>query len=207
MEYGSKPKAGQTILLSETGQLTAFVSEEVIKNEYICTGATPEELARKFNLPVASMHTFISENKLDVLRAAHIKHGLTQLQNVQLHQAEKLMTLDNQFKKMRLLQIEKMLEDFMAYYSKHSHFYKVHPNTLEILKDTNGMPIQIKLPNVSSEIASLKEAVSLSEGLKQMLGHIDSIINTPKDTENAGTDVIDVTQYNELFKKKSDEDT
>lgn len=94
----------------------------------------------------------------------------------------------------------------MAYYSTHGHFYKVHPITSEVLKDTNGIPIQIKIPNVSNEISQLKESVSLSEGLKQLLGQIDDIINKPKDVENLNSDVIDVTEYNDLFSKKKPED-
>lgn len=125
---------------------------------------------------------------------------------MQLVQAEKLMDIETKFKKIRIIQLEKTLEDYMVYYSRHGHFYKVHPVTHEILKDTNGIPIQIKIPNVGHEIAQLKESVSLSEGLKQLLGNIDSIINNggkPKDTENLGGDIIDVTDgFNNLFEKK-----
>jgi hypothetical protein len=192
-----------TILMaSPSGQLIQ-VGVEHIKSAYIVEGLSAGDLAAKFHLPVVTIEKIISDNKLDVLRASHIKHGLSQLQNIQLVQAEKLMNLENQFKRIRIIQLEKTLEDYMAYYSKYGHFYKVHPITGEILKDTNNIPIQIKIPNVSSEIAQLKESVSLSEGLKQMLNHIDQIINTPKDVENLNSDIIDVTEFNGLFKKKS----
>lgn len=175
---------------------------EKIKNEYICEGTTAPELAMKYNLPVELVQQFISNEQLDKLRAAHIKHGLQLLQNIQLGQAEKLMNLENQFKKMRIIQIEKMLEDYAAYYARYGHFYKVHPITNEILKDTNGIPLQIKLPNVAHEITQLKESVSLSEGLKQMLGHIDAIINKPKDIDNiTDPNVLDAS-FTDLFSQK-----
>lgn len=206
MDFKSDDDSKRSIVVSQDGKLTSIVSVEHIKNEYICEGTSANELALKYNVPVTSIEKIISENKLDTLRAAHIKHGLAQLQNIQLSQAEKLMTLENQFKKIRIIQIEKMLEDYMAYYSRHGHFYKVHPVTLEVLKDTNGIPIQIKIPNITHEITQLKESLSLSEGLKQMLGQIDDIINRPKDVENLDPNIIDVTSYDALFSKKKTED-
>lgn len=186
---------------SPTGQLVE-VKLEQIKAAYIVEGLSATELSSKFNLPAVMIDRYISENQLDKLRAAHIKHGISQLQNIQVAQAEKLMQLESQFKKIRIIQLEKILDDHMAYYAQYGHFYKVHPNTKEILKDTNGIPMQIKLPNVSAEIAQLKETVSLSEGLKQILGQIDDILHRPKDVENLNQDVIDVTSYSDLFSKR-----
>ena len=192
-----------TIIVEDGKGLTLAVGVEHIKNAYICDGSSAKDLADKFHLPVEVVEKIITDNKLDVLRAAHIKHGLAQLQSIQLVQAEKLMNLENQFKRIRIIQIEKMLEDYMAYYARHGHFYKVHPMTNEILKDTNGIPLQIKIPNVTHEITQLKESFSLSEGLKQMLGQIDDIINKPKDVENLDPNVIDMTGFDGMFKKKS----
>lgn len=182
-------------------------SSEHIKNAFICEGLSVKELSDKFFLPVQAVETFIQDNNLEALRSAHVKHGLAKLQNVQVAQAEKLMTLEGNFKRMRILQLEKTLEDYMAYYSRYGHFYKVHPLSGEILKDTNGIPMQIPIPNVSKEILALKESVSLSEGLKILLGQIDDIINRPKDVKQIDPDIIDVTNFDNLFKKKNrDED-
>lgn len=205
MDFNGNDDSKRSIITEDEKGLTISVGVEHIKNEYICEGASAQDLAAKFHMPVAVIEKIVSDNKLDVLRAAHVKHGLAQLQNIQLVQAEKLMTLDNQFKKIRIIQMEKMLADYMAYYSRYGHFNKVHPITGEVLKDTNGIPIQIKLPNVAHEITALKESFSLSEGLKQMLGQIDDIINKPKDVEQLDPNVIDMNNFNGLFKKKSDE--
>lgn len=191
---------------SKSGKLVQ-VGLERIKNEYIVEGSSVSDLAMKYNVPMGVVEKLVEDNQLDKLRAAHIKHGLAQLQNIQLVQAEKLISLENQFKRIRIIQLEKTLADYMAYYSKYGHFYKVHPITLEVLKDTNGIPIQIKIPNVGPEITQLKESFSLSEGLKQLLSNIDDIINKPKDLENLSPDIIDVTNdFNNLFRKKKSED-
>jgi predicted transcriptional regulator len=192
MEQDNKSK---NLLIAQTENGLTLIGEEQVTNSYICEGLTAVELANKFGLDAAMVSQFIEDNQLDTLRAAHIKHGLAKLQSTQLANAEKLMTLENQFKRIRIVQIEKILEDYMAYYSKYGHFYKVHPVTSEILKDTNGIPLQIKLPNVSAEIVQLKESFSLSEGLKVMLGHIDDIINKPKDVKKLDNSVIDVTEH------------
>lgn len=205
MEFDGNDDSKRSIIVSTGTELTV-VGVEHIKNAYICDGSSAAELAARFHLPVATVERMITDNKLDVLRAAHIKNGLAQLQSIQLVQAEKLMNLENQFKKIRIIQIEKQLNDYMVYYSKYGHFYKVHPLTGDILKDTNNIPIQIKIPNLSHEITQLKESFSLSEGLKQMLNHIDDIINQPKDVENLNPDIIDITDFNGLFKKKTEEE-
>lgn len=206
MDTSDKNQSNSIILTQTSSGQMMEIGVELIKSAYIVEGCSTADLAAKFHLPVVTIEKIISDNKLDTLRAAHIKHGLGQLQSMQLVQAEKLMNIETQFKRIRILQLEKSLEDYMAYYSTHGHFYKVHPITSEVLKDTNGIPIQIKIPNVSNEISQLKESVSLSEGLKQLLGQIDDIINKPKDVENLNSDVIDVTEYNDLFSKKKPED-
>lgn len=185
---------------------TMMISVEIIKNDYICEGSSAEELSSKYSIPLEVVKTIISDNKLQDLRAAHIKHGLAKLQNVQLGQAEKLMDMETQFKKMRLVQLEKILSDYLAYYSRHGHFYKLHPVTNEILRDTDGIAMQIRIPNVSKEINDLKESVSLSQGLKNLLGQIDDLINKPKDPNLLDANVIDMEQYGSLFQKKKSED-
>lgn len=206
MNSDERDDSNRTIVTqTDTGKIIQ-IGVEHIKVAYIVEGCSASDLAAKFYLPVQTIEKIISDNKLDTLRAAHIKHGLAQLQSMQLVQAEKLMNLETQFKRIRIIQLEKTLEDYMAYYSKYGHFYKVHPITSEILKDTNGIPIQIKIPNVAHEITQLKESVSLSEGLKQLLGHIDDIINKPKDIETIDPNIIDVTNFNNLFQKKKTED-
>lgn len=206
MDFDDKNDSNSSILTQSLSGEIIHVGVEHIKVAYIVEGCSASDLATKFHLPVSSIEKIIQENQLDKLRAAHIKHGLAQLQSMQLVQAEKLMDIETKFKKIRIIQLEKSLEDYMAYYSRHGHFYKVHPITLEILKDTNGIPIQIKIPNVAHEISQLKESVSLSEGLKQLLGQIDDIINKPKDVEQLDPNIIDVTNFNGLFQKKKSED-
>jgi hypothetical protein len=206
MNSDERDDSNRTIVAQTDSGKTIQIGVEHIKIAYIVEGCSASDLATKFYLPLKTIEKIISDSKLDTLRAAHIKHGLAQLQSIQLVQAEKLMNLETQFKRIRILQLEKILEDYMAYYSKYGHFYKVHPITSEILKDTNGISIQIKIPNVAHEITQLKESVSLSEGLKQLLGHIDDIINRPKDIETIDPNVIDVTNFNNLFQKKKTED-
>lgn len=197
----------KTTIVSQSGNQIIEVGVELIKSTYIVEGLSAQELAIKFSLPVQMIDKIIEDNSLDKLRAAHIKHGLSQLQNVQLVQAEKLMNIESQFKRIRIMQLEKSLEDYMAYYSKYGHFYKIHPVTREVLKDTNGIPIQIKIPNVGHEITQLKESVSLSEGLKNLLGQIDDIINKPKDIEDLDPNTIDMSSMDGLFsRKKQSED-
>lgn len=193
--------------LTLTNLNNEVLSFEEFKNDYICSGSSEAELATKYKLPLSVVSRAVEVEKLDVLRKAHIKHGLAKLQNTQIAQADKLMNIESTFKQMRILQLEKQLEDCAAYYSRHGHFNRINPITREILKDINGMVIPIKLPNVSKEILELKESVSLSEGLKNVLSQIDELINKPRDEELDLKDVTSSNSFDNLFtKRKSGDD-
>lgn len=183
------------------------VSLEHLKSVYICEAITEKELAERFAISEVEVRRIVKENKLQDLREAHIRNGLAQLQNVQVKQAEKLMDLESQFKRMRILQLEEILKDYMTYFSRHGHFYKVHPHTGDILKDSNGIPMQIRLPNITKEITDLKEAVTLSEGMKNLLNQIDKVINKPKDVESLDDGTIDMSSLGNIFQAKKVEDS
>lgn len=190
---------------SSDGQLIQIGVED-IKVAYIVEGLSAKDLSVKFKVTESAIEKVIAEHGLEKLRAAHIKHGLSKLQNIQLGHAEKLMDMETQFKKMRIVQLERSLEDYLAYFSIYGHFYKIHPITGEILKDTNGIPIQIKIPNVGMEIQQLKEAVSMSEGMKHLLNQIDDIIKgSPKPQISKEDDnIINMDNFDNLFQKRTD---
>lgn len=204
-EDRDKDKKHMFVPSQGTGKTNKMVSLDIIKTVYICEGIGSKEIAERFNLPEETIEKLIEDNKLEELRKSYMRQGLSELQNVQLTQAQKLLNMENSFKNMRILQLEKILQDFMVYYARHGHFYKLHPVTQEILNDTNGMPLQIKVPNVIAEIKDLKESVSLSEGMKMVLGQIDDIINKPKKKLSVDPNVIDVDNYNDLFKKRKND--
>jgi hypothetical protein len=200
------PSNKDLILVKGSSGELLQISVEHLKNDYIIQGMSPSDLAHKYDVPIKSVDKLIREHKLGEIRRAHIKNGLIKIQNIQVGQAEKLMKLETEFKRIRISQLEKQLEDYIKYYETHGHFYKVHPVTSEILNDTNGIPIQIKIPNVSREIEELKQSVSLSEGLKNILAHINEIINPPKKESNIENSIIDITNYNNLFESRKDEE-
>lgn len=206
MSSDNSDKNQNIVVSNPKGFGTSIISLEHIKNEYICEGLSSLELSQKYLIPIVAIDRLIEENRLEELRAAHVKHGLAKLQNIQVGQAEKLMNMEVQFKKMRIAQLEKILEDHLAYYSKYGHFYKIHPISGDILRDTNGIPMQIRLPNVSKEINDLKESVQLSEGLKMLLGQIDAIINKPKDSETLDADFTDLTNVGNIFQHRKSDD-
>lgn len=178
------------------------VSLDVIKSLYIASGLTADEIAEQTYQPVEKIESLIEQHNLPELRKAYVVEGIQKIQNTQLQQSNKLMNLENDFKKLRIVQLEKQLEDYLAYYSRHGDFYKRHPSTGEILKDTNGIPMQLKLPNVSREIAQLKESVTMSEGVRQLLHRLDEIINTGKKKDNIyeGEGAVIDADYSAIFK-------
>jgi transposase len=184
-----------------------MISVEAVRSIYICEGISEEDIAKRFNVSTELVAKIVADNKLPELRKAFVRQGITKLQNVQVEKAQKLMDIENNFKNMRISQLESVLQDYAAYYAKHGHFYKLHPVTREILRDLDGIPMKLKLPDISKEIRDLKESLSLSEGLKTLLGQIEDLLNKPaRDVENINDgdgDIIEGT-FTDLFKQRKD---
>jgi hypothetical protein len=204
MDDRDEDKTIKLVPAPETGMSRRPVSLEVLKSAYIAEGLSVEGLAERYFLPVDQVAALIEEHQLPELRKAYIRTGIAKIQNQQVDQAQTLMDLELSFKKMRITQLQKQLEDFMGYFGRHGDFYKRHPVSGEILIDTDGIPMQIHVPNVSNEIKNLKESVTLSEGLKKLLTDIDDIINGKPKPTAVGDDgnVIDLEDFDGLFRKK-----
>lgn len=197
-----KDKSFKLVPSPETGKARIAVSVDVLKSAYIAEGLSVQQLAERYFLSESAVQKIVDDSKLPELRKAYIREGVSKIQNEQLGQAKKLLDLELNFKKMRLIQLERQLEDFMAYYGRHGDFYKRHPVSGDILKDTDGIPMQIHVPNVSREIAQIKESVTLSDGLKKLMSEIDDIINGKPKGEAAGDNVIEMDEFDGLFRKK-----
>lgn len=179
------------------------VSLEVLKSAFIAEGLGAEALAERYGLAKDHVLRIIEQHKLHDLRQAYVREGISKIQNKQISQAQALLDLENNFKKLRIVQLEHRLNDYLAYYARHGDFCKRHPVTGEILKDLDGFTLQIPVPSVVKEIEQLKSAVTMSEGLKQVLLQIDDIINRPPKRLVASADnVIDVEAVDALFKPR-----
>lgn len=202
-ENRDKDKLTKLIPSQGTGQTHREISLDVFKSAYIAEGLTPEAMSQRFYLSLPQVQRIIDDHNLAELRRAYIRTGIAKIQNEQLNQAEQLLNLEISFKRLRLIQLQKKLEDYAAYYARHGDFYKRHPVSGEILIDTDGIPMQLPLPSVTREITQLKESVSLSDGLEKLLIKIDSIINAKPTGEAVDPNVIDMDEVDGLFRKKT----
>lgn len=204
-ENRDKDKSFKLIPAQGTGQTHRGVSLEVVKSAFIAEGLNAQQISERYYLSLGQVEKIITEHKLAELRRAYIQAGLSKIQNEQLTQAQKLLDVELNFKRLRILQLEKQLEDFLAYYGRHGDFYKRHPVSGDILRDTDGIPMQVHVPNVSREISQLKESVTLSEGIKKLMTELDDIINGKPKGESVGDadgEVIDMAEIDGLFKKR-----
>jgi hypothetical protein len=178
-------------------------SLDVIKSRFITSTITAEELAEEYAITKSHALQIIEEHRLADLRKEYVREGLEKIKGIQVHQSNKLLDIELNFKRMRIIQLEAQLSDFMAYYSRNGDFKKRHPHTGEVLKDTNGIDMQIPIPNLSREINQLKEAITMSEGLKQMLTQLDDILNKKPVTQLADKDVITLSdsEFDALFEQ------
>lgn len=200
MDHDNREEDKKFFLVPEKGVRKPKVSLDVVKSIYIAEGLSPQEIANRYDISVNQVQNLVDEYKLPELRKAYLINGIKNIQNTQIQQSEKLMNLDNGFKKLRIIQLEKQLEDYILYYERHGHLSKLHPITHEILIGNDGMPIQIVVPNVAKEISQLRESVTMSEGVKQLLNKIDDILNQGVKLENVNDgDILDI-DYKEIFK-------
>lgn len=202
MENRDKDKSFKLVPAAETGKARTPVSMDVLKSAYIAEGLSVQALAERYFLTESQVQKIVDDAKLPELRRAYIREGISKIQNEQMDQAQKLLDIELNFKRLRITQLQKQLEDFMAYYGRHGDFCKRHPVSGDILKDTDGIPMQIHVPNVSREIAQLKESVTLSDGLKKLMAEIDDIINGKPKGEAVGDNVIDMDEVDGLFRRK-----
>lgn len=205
MEDREKDKSH--LIRPTVGNRAPSFSLDVIKSRFITSTLTPQELAEEYAISNSHALQIIEENQLVDLRKQHVREGLEKIRTVQLDQSNKLLDIELNFKKMRIIQLEAQLQDFMAYYSRWGDFRKRHPHTGEILKDTNGIDMQIKIPDVSREINQLKESITVSEGLKQMLTRLDDILNkdnTRKTLSDKDVVHLESTEFEALFQSKND---
>lgn len=202
MEDDKKPKFLHP--QRETGMAHRGVSIEVVKSAFVAEGLGVTEIADRYHLSLDAVQRLIQDHQLVELRKAYMREGLAKIQNVQLGQAERMMNLELDFKKLRLIQLEDKLKEFAAYYARHGDFFKRHPVSGAVLRDTDGLAMQLSVPSVTKEIMQIKESLTLSEGLKKLIGHIDDIINgKPKQDSitDGGGDVIEM-DVDGFFKKK-----
>src|SRR6185436_20620216 len=129
-----KDKSFKLVPSPETRKSRNPVSLDVVKSAYIAEGLSVSEIAERYFLSENSIQKIVDDAKLPELRQAYIRAGLSKIQNEQLNQAQKLLDLELNFKKMRLIQLEKELEDFMAYFGRHGDFNQRHPVSGEILR-------------------------------------------------------------------------
>lgn len=208
MEDRDADKKFKLVPTKESGSSRKPVTLDVLKSAYIAEGLDAQQLADRYNLELGKIQALIESENLEELRKNHVRQGLKQLQNQQISQAGRLLELELNFKNLKIKQLEDKLAAFAAYYARHGDLYKRHPQSGEILYDTNGMPMQIAIPNVTKEIRELKEAVSLSEGTKELLNRYEEIVNSkPRGLEIPSAGVIDVTNYKALFDKSDDHES
>lgn len=203
MDDREQDKLHKLVPAQGTGQTHRPVSVDVIKSAYIAEGLTAQEISDRYFLSLGQVEKLVEDHKLPELRKEYVRNGLTKIQEQQVNQAQRLLDVELNFKRMRLIQLEKELEDYMAYYGRHGDFYKRHPTTGEILRDTDGIAMQLYIPNVSRELKDLKESVTLSDGLKKLLTNLDEIINGKPKGEAASDNVIDMDEIDGLFRKKA----
>ncbi|MCG3175427.1 MAG: hypothetical protein MOGMAGMI_00356 [Candidatus Omnitrophica bacterium] len=177
------------------------VTKEQVKNLFLAEGKTVSEIANLVGVSEYRIQEIVDSENLPELRKTYAIEGLKKIQSSQVQNAQKLLNLENNFKKLRIIQLETELQSYLSYFERYGDFIKRHPTSGEILKDTNGIPMQITIPNVSREIAHLKESVLVSEGMQSILTKIEDLINTGKAKVKVDTsDYID-TDYTYLFEK------
>lgn len=184
------------------------ITKDLLKSKYIAENLSIKELADMYNISKELIETHAKDENWNELRRVYIQSGIHKIQNTQLQQAQKLLDLDNNLKSLKLCQLEKMMENYAAYYARHGHLFKIHPVSGEILTNDENIPIPIKIPDVAKEIRALKESVTVSEGMKQLLDKLELIVNvgTPID-EGESPDIIDITNFNGLFEREDNNES
>jgi len=178
---------------------------EELQSVFITEDITIADLAKRYKMTYNTVEELSKENNWVDLRKAYIRSGVAKIQNSQIQQAEKLLSLENGFKKLKLIQLEKLMEGYSAYYERYGHLNKVYPDSGVEMKDTDGMVIPIKIPNVANEIRNLRESFNVGEGLYKILDKLNEIMAAGQPVKELEVpDIIDISEYSELFEEKDE---
>ncbi len=172
------------------------VSKDVIKSAYLTEDVSFEDLADRFCIPATQIEQMAIAERWDETKKDYIVNGIQKIQNIQVKQAHKLIDIETKFKTLRIAQLEEMLSEFAAYYARYGDLKRRHPITNAILKGSDGMPMYLKVPNVTKELAELRESVTIGEGTKQLLDKLEKIVNAGAvDPIKDNKGIIDIDNY------------
>jgi len=177
------------------------VNKDVIKSAYLTETVSFEDLAKRFHIPALQIEQMALSENWDQLRNEYIANGINRIQHIQVKQVHKLIDIESKFKTLKIIQLEDRLKDFLAYYERFGDLKKRHPLTGEILVDQNGLPHYISIPNVTKDLADLKESVNISEGTKALLDRLEKIVNSAQLVKK-DHNTIDISDYNDLFESQ-----
>lgn len=201
----NRDKDKQLQLCPEKGMRKQPVTKDILKSMFIAEGLTTKELAVKYGLSESMIQRYAIDEQWDELRKAYVISGISKIQNSQLKSAKDLLDFESSFNTLKIKQLEKQLEHYAAYYARFEHLFKVHPTTGEILKDTDGMPIPLRIPDVSKQIRDIKESVNMSEGIKKVIDRLEMITSAGEyadESEGEKPDIIDIDKFDQIFKKR-----
>ena len=192
--------------LKKTGRRKT-VALETLKYEYLTENLSVKDIATKHRIKTDTVRLIIRDNQLDVVKKSMLSYGLMKIKNKQLSQAEQLMNIDCEFRQIRIGQLQGRLQEFKDHHEKHGDFYVRNPENNEILIDVNGFKVSFPVNNVIQEIQEMKESISLSVGLEELLHKIDDIIhNTHHDAKYIDSpQKDDIVVEGENFKDLFDE--
>jgi len=178
------------------------ISKYSLKILFVAHGKSLEEISNETDIALSSLQNLCEMEKWEELRNIHIASGLQKIQNRQVNQATKLLDLENKFKELKIIQLEKILESYIAYYDKFGHLFQTDLISGEIIKNDAGIPIKLKIPDVSKEIRDIKESMITGAGVHQILEKIERIVEKSNFVrKDESPDIIDISEYSELFEK------
>ena len=162
---------------------------EQIQNSYITENVTLEELAITYNLDSVFLVDLAKEEDWLSLRKKFIQEGMEKIQNDQVDYGKQLMDMGATLNKLKTKQLTEQTDAYVAYYAKHGHLNMISSADGSILRDMNGIPIPMKIPNVTREIAALKEGILVSDGLRKLMAQVEAtkVLEAPK------VNAIDIT--------------
>lgn len=170
---------------------------DIVREMYINSDKTIEDLAREMNLPVATVELY-SKSGMQTwyqLKQSRLGERLKYFLDVNV---DNLMETHSHLEEMHfltLVQFKGMQTFLKGYYLKHGHLFRVNEDG-EMSLDTYGVPIPVPIPNAPKHFMALEGFLRLKEGTKQAMNHV---FETTKKGDKP--DVLDIDDYG-IFEEK-----
>jgi hypothetical protein len=168
---------------------------DVLKSLYIMSSNTPEELARRYKLPIRRVEALIRDGDWDKLREENRKAGLQTLESESVDLIEDLLDAQKKIMQLHILKLRERIADATQHLTERGNLKAFDVNSGAEIVDSFGQAVYIKLPGNKKDLAEIKELVEVTGGLLKILRGVQEQSEDTNEESEVEIDANSLLEY------------